>query len=140
MPYAVRRLERDPRRRSLMTAIVTLGGLVAAALVSAVLRGPISAVAAANHVAYSVPMAFDGFIAVSYMVATCGALLLSSDKVVVVYGIVNLVIVAVLAVLLTSGIISLWCLLAAATSIAIAVHLRQVHWRQENAAVALHAG
>jgi hypothetical protein len=62
-----------------------------------------------------------------YVVATCGSLILSSDRVVAIYGWMNLVVVATLAVLLTSGIISLWCVWAAVTSIAIAIHLRRLH-------------
>jgi len=62
-----------------------------------------------------------------YVVATCGALILSTDRVVAIYGWMNLVVVASLVVLFTSGIISLWCVWAAVTSIAIAIHLRHLH-------------
>jgi len=37
------------------------------------------------------------------------------------------------AALLTSGIISLWCVWAAVTSIAIAIHLRRLHGSGERA-------
>jgi hypothetical protein len=52
---------------------------------------------------------------------------LSSDRVVVMHGGVNLAAVAALAALLATGTISLWCLWAAVTSIAVAIHLRRIH-------------
>jgi hypothetical protein len=47
--------------------------------------------------------------------------------VVATYGWMNLVVVTTLAALLTSGVISLWCMWAAVTSFAIAIHLRRLH-------------
>ena len=137
VPFAVHRLETDERRRAFMAPLIGLGVLVAVALMVPVVRGPISFVDAGNHIAYSVSTEFGGLITVGYVVATCGALLLSSDKVVVIYGAVNLVAVAALAALQTTGVISLWCVLAAVTSIAIAVHLRRLHRQHQEAAALL---
>jgi hypothetical protein len=134
VPYAVRRLETDPRRRDRMTWLIGVGGVVAVALTIPLLVGPISAVDGGNHIAYSVPLAIGGLLTVLYVVATCGSLLLSTDKAVVIYGAVNLVAVTTLAALLTSGVISLWCVLAAVTSVAIAIHLRRLHRQHEQSA------
>lgn len=139
VPFAVHRLEADDRRRALMAPLIGLGVVVAIALMIPVIRGPISFVDAGNHIAYSVSTDFGGLITVGYVVATCGALLLSSDKVVVIYGAVNLVAVTTLAALQTTGVISLWCVLAAVTSIAIAIHLRRLHRQHQEAAALLMA-
>lgn len=117
-----------------MTPLIVLGGIVAVALTIPVVVGPVSAVAAGHHIAYSTPVVLGGILTAFYVVTTCGTLLLSSDKAVVIYGAVNLIAVAVLAVLLTTGVISLWCVWAAITSVAIAIHLRRVH-RQHDAAL-----
>jgi hypothetical protein len=53
--------------------------------------------------------------------------------VVATYGWRNLVVVTTRAALLTSGIISLWCVWAAVNSIAIAIHLRRLHGSGERA-------
>jgi hypothetical protein len=45
----------------------------------------------------------------------------------------NLVVVTTRAALLTSGVISLWCVWAAVISIAIAVYLRRLHGSGERA-------
>ena len=60
----------------------------------------------------------------AYVVATCGSLIISSYRDVAVFGIVNLVAVAVLAKLTIDGFASLWCGWAALSSAAFALHLR----------------
>lgn len=127
VPYAVRRVEVDGARRRVMYWLTGLGVVVATALTVPIILGPISVADGGYHLIYSTSLVLGGFLAVLYVVATCGALILSSDRVVAIYGWMNLVVVAGLAVLLTSGIISLWCVWAAVTSIAIAIHLRRLH-------------
>jgi hypothetical protein len=127
VPYAVRQLETDHKRRALMAPLLGLGVVVAAVLMFAIVKAPIVVVDGGNHLDYSASLGFGGMVTVLYVVATCGALLLSSDRVAVIHGGVNLVAVAALATLMATGVISLWCLWATVTSIAIAVHLRRVH-------------
>lgn len=137
VPYAVRHLEADKMRRALMSPLLGLGVVVAAVLMLVIVRTPIVVATGGNHLHYSASLEFGGLITVLYVVATCGALLLSSDRVVVMHGGVNLAVVAALAALLATGVISLWCLWAAVTSIAIATHLRRIHghpgssWRSQ---------
>lgn len=135
VPYAVRRLEVDGSRLPVMSTLVGLGVVVATALTLPLIFGSISVVDGGNHLAYSTSLVLGGLFAVLYVVATCGALVMSSDRVVAIYGWMNLVVVAALATLLTSGIISLWCVWAAVTSIAIAIHLRRRHGVGERAVV-----
>jgi hypothetical protein len=127
VPLAVRRLEPDLTRRRFMSAMVWVGAAVSTVLVIPTLSNPVSAVDAGTHVSYVTDLVLGGPVTVLYVMATCGSLLASSDRAVVWYGVVNLVVVSVLAGLLTSGVISLWCVWAAVTSIAIAVHLRRIH-------------
>lgn len=127
VPYAVRAVEPDAVRSRWMGALLGLGVGVSVALTVPVLMGPVSAADAGFHLAYSAPLVWGGPITVLYVIATCGALLLSSDSVVARYGIVNLVVVAALASLLTTGVVSLWCVWAAVSSVAVAVHLRRLH-------------
>lgn len=137
VPSAVRALEFEPSRRRSMRAVVWLGVLVAFALTVPIVAGPVAATTSEAHVAYSAELFWGGPFSVLYVAATCGALLASSDRVVRVYGLINLVAVGTLAILLTSGVISLWCVWAAVTSIAIAIHLRRQHRPHEALAVAV---
>ena len=135
VPYAVRRMEPDLDRRRGMSPLVVLGVIVAVALAVPVLIGPVTVSDGGLHLAYSVPLVFGGPLTALYVISTCGSLLMSSDRAAAAYGAVNLLIVTVLATLLTTAVISLWCVWAAVTSIAVAVHLRRSH--QPGAVVAL---
>ena len=124
VPLAILALEPSGRRKWIIAPFVALGGVVSAVLLAGVLRGPISARLAHYHIAYSSRMS-DGLLIVGlYIVATCGPLLLSGYRHVVIFGVVNLIAVAVLARITIDGFASLWCAWAAVTSGAIAAHLR----------------
>jgi hypothetical protein len=60
----------------------------------------------------------------AYVVATCGSLLFSGYRDIAIFGVVNLIAVAVLAHLEIDGFASLWCGWAAISSGAVALHLR----------------
>jgi hypothetical protein len=119
-----------------MRRLTWLGAAVAVGLTLPILLHPVSVSDAGSHIVYSPHLVQGGPLTVLYVVATCGALVLSSDRVVAGYGWMNLVMVSALATLLVTGVVSLWCVWAAVTSIAIALHLRLVHRRHE-ATVAL---
>jgi len=125
VPWVIRRLEPDPLRRRYASALVVAGVLVSVYLMVPVIRGPIHVVDGGFYLSYSVSLTFGGVVTAAYVATTCGSLLLSSDRYLVRYGIANLIAVTVLSVLLDRGVISLWCVWAAITSIAIAVHLRR---------------
>ncbi|HEV2686040.1 MAG TPA: DUF6629 family protein, partial [Actinomycetota bacterium] len=69
-------------------------------------------------------------------VAVCGALLLSSYRHVVIFGIANLIAVVVLARLTVDGFASLWCAYAAVACAAIAAPMRWGKHKLENDRVA----
>jgi membrane protein implicated in regulation of membrane protease activity len=71
-----------------------------------------------------VQLSHGGLIVALYVVAICGALLFSGYRHVAMFGIVNLVAVALLARLTLDGFTSLWCAYAALSAAAIALHVR----------------
>ena len=124
IPLAVRGFEPDRRRRRLMLPFAAVGTIVGIYLLGAMLRGPIDARLAHYHLAYSAPLSHGLLVTSFYVVAVCGALLLSSFRHVVIFGIANLIAVAVLARLTVDGFASLWCAYAAVACGAIAAHMR----------------
>ena len=80
-----------------MSPLLGLGIVVEGVLMFAMVNAPIVVVDGGNHIDYSVSLGFGGLITVLYVVATCGALLLSSDRVAVIHSGVNLIAVAALA-------------------------------------------
>jgi uncharacterized protein DUF6629 len=131
VPLAVMALE-ERRRKRVMVPFVVIGIGVATTLLVAMLRDAPTARLAPYHVAYGMHMSYGLPVVVLYVVATCGALLVSRYFDVRVYGIVNLVAVAILARLTVDGFASLWCAYAAIASGAIALHMRFGKTHQEH--------
>jgi Family of unknown function (DUF6629) len=124
VPVAILLVEPEGRRRLTMVPFVALGVVVAGVLLSAMLRGPVTAELGHYYIAYSTDLHAGGFVVMLYVIATCGALILSGVDDLARYGVVNLIAVVLLARLTIDGFASLWCAWAAISSAAFAVHLR----------------
>jgi hypothetical protein len=115
----------EPASRQVRTTVfVVLGVAVATELMHAVVRGPVSAGIEGHHLDYDVHLWQGTALAVLYVLATCGSLLVSDHPHVRAYGLVNLAAVGVLAWVDQSAFVSLWCLWAGVTSVWIDLHLR----------------
>ncbi len=124
VPLAILRLESTARRRWLITPFFLLGVGVAVVLLITMLRNGITVKLGHFHIAYSIGLK-NGFVVVGlYIVATCGSLLFSGYRDIVVFGLANVVAVVILARLTADGFASLWCFYAALASGAISLHMR----------------
>ncbi len=124
VPAAIWALEPPGRRRLAIAPFTGLGAVVSAVLLAALVRGPVTARLAHYHVAYGSGLHVGVAIVAAYVVATCGSALFSGYRHVAIFGVVNLIAVAILAPLEIDGFASLWCAWAAVTGGAIAAHLR----------------
>jgi hypothetical protein len=126
LPAAVALIERSTVRRRAVLAFTGLGVVVAIALGTALVRGPVNAVIDGRHIVYHLGALDAGSQWTAlYVVATCGAMLACSDRDIAVLGLANLIVVPVLMWLTISGFVSLWCFWAAMASVVIAWHLRR---------------
>jgi hypothetical protein len=123
VPFAVFALEPTARRRR-MVPFIALGAGVSAVLLTAMIRSPIGATERPYHLAYDVSISNGGLVVALYVAVVCGALLFSGYRHVAIFGVANLVAVAVLAWLTLDGFASLWCGYAAVSAGAIALHMR----------------
>jgi hypothetical protein len=124
VPVAILRLEPTARRRWRIAPFVALGVIVAAVLLVQMVQGPVSVRLGSYHLSYSIGLHGGVPIVGLYVIATCGALLLSGYRHVVILGVANLVAVVILARLTADGFASLWCFYAALVSGAISLHMR----------------
>lgn len=124
VPIAVLALEPTHQRRRTMMPFVVLGAAVSAVLLAAMLRGPNDVTEHPYHLAYSINISHGGLVVALYVVATCGALLFSGYRHIEIFGVANLIAVALLAWLTIDGFASLWCAYAALAAGAIALHMR----------------
>jgi len=130
VPVAVLLSEPTRARQAMMTPFVAIGAIVAAVLLAAMVRGPISVHLRPYHLSYGLKLSETLAVIVLYVVAVCGAMLFSGHRHMVTFGAVNLVAIAVIAWLTVDGFASVWCGWAAITAAAIAVKMRWAGPRQ----------
>ena len=126
VPVAVYFVEPDPGRRRLMVPFGVVGIGVAVMLMAELISGPVDAEVACRYIDYNLSLGYGGQITAFYVAATCGPPLLSSNRRVVVFGLLNMAAVVAIAGLLSNGVISVWCAWAAVISVIIVVHMRSV--------------
>jgi hypothetical protein len=124
VPVLLAVFEHSRHRRWRYVPFVALGAYVSGVLLEAMLVGRPSARLGAYHLVYSIGLQHGVLFIGLYIVATCGPLLASGRRVLVWFGLANLLAVIILARLCASGFTSLWCFYAALVSGAIALHLR----------------
>ncbi len=143
VPLAVLLIEPSKKRRYVTVPFCLMGLFVGLMLAQAMLQGHYGATEAPYHVAYHLGIKDSLPLVAAYVASVCGALLISGQRHVVIFGAVNLIAVAVIAKLTVDGFASVWCGWAAVTSGAIALHMRISHANpalgdQEKAEVSSH--
>jgi len=124
VPLAVLMLEPTQGRRMLIAPFVVLGVAVAVDLLVTMLHGPVTVRLGSYHLAYSIGLRHGVLVVGLYVLATCGSMLASGYRDIVVFGLANLAAVIVLARLTADGFTSLWCFYAALACGAICLHMR----------------
>lgn len=125
VPFAFRTLGRS-RLPALDGAFVLAGTVAGFAGLWALLDGPVGRRIDGHWISYSVGMPANAVVFTLYVFATCGPGLVSRSRRLVLFGAANLAVVAGLAVLAQTAVISLWCFWAAITSVLIDAHVRRV--------------
>jgi hypothetical protein len=138
VPAVISWLEPDPARRRSMRHLALIGAAVSLVLVAAMLQGPVEASIGGRYIAYEISLSHGGMVVAGYVVATCGALLISSHTIIARFGFFNLAAVGILVWLNTTGFASLWCAWAAIASLGIALRLRSGSLVVEDSATARH--
>jgi len=126
VPLALFGVETVRGRRRWMLALLALGAVTSALLLVDIIRHPVGASIDGSHIAYVSGGPNALALGVLYVVATCGALLVASSRMLAAFGLVNLAAVIALTWLTFTGLTSLWCAWAALTSVVVAVYLRRV--------------
>jgi hypothetical protein len=125
VPFAMLGVETRVHRRQWMKVFLAVGTITSAALLVAIISGPVGASIDGSHIAYTANISYAGILIALYIVATCGACLVASNRWLVLLGLANLAAVIALGWITFTGFTSLWCAWAALTSVAIAIYLRR---------------
>lgn len=124
VPLVVMGLEPTTPRRWRIAPFLVVGIGVAAVLLEAMVRTHPTVHLGAYHLSYTIGLQHGIPIIGCYIVATCGSLLASGFRDIVIFGLANVVAVVILARLSADGFASLWCFYAALASGAIVLHMR----------------
>lgn len=118
VPLAVLALEDDSRRRRLLTALLVLGVVLAAARAYSLWAYPVSAGILGHHIQYRLdtPWALRRTGDIMYVIVTVGSPLLASSKLIRLMGLMVLVSLIVSKLFFYDTFISVWCFFAAIVS------------------------
>ena len=126
MPAAVALMEPPGWRRGAILGLTGIGALVCAWDVSGLIFLPSRCFIEQNSIAYRNPMTGNIWISYLYILATCGALLLSTHRVVRWYGVLNVVALTITEIVKQYAFASVWCFYAAIMSVMIYWQFRRL--------------
>jgi hypothetical protein len=124
VPLVIMLLEPTVRRRLSIVPFLAIGAAVSTVLLETILVNRPTVTLGAYHLAYSIGLQHGVVVIGLYIVATCGSLLASGFRHIVVFGLANVVAVSILARLSADGFASLWCFYAAVACGGIMLHMR----------------
>jgi hypothetical protein len=127
LPLSVLLFEPDIKSRRRMLPFLVVGALTALYILWALIAYPLQIFIEGNSIVYINPATNNTFVAILYVIATCGSLLFSKVKDMVVFGIANLAILLVVMALKRYAFTSLWCAYAAVASVIILVYFWKSH-------------
>jgi hypothetical protein len=119
LPISILLFEPDVKSRRRMVPFVVVGGATTLYVLWALAAYPTQAYVQQNSIVYSNQATNHPIMSVFYVFATCGALLFSHVRAIVVFGVVNLVILLVVSAIKEYAFTSVWCAYAAVASVII---------------------
>jgi hypothetical protein len=119
MPLSVLLFEADVKSRRRMLPFLVIGGLTTLYMLWALIAYPLEISVKGNSIEYINQATNNTFVAILYVVATCGSLLFSKVKDMVIFGIANLAILLAVMEVKRYAFTSLWCAYAAIASVII---------------------
>ncbi len=119
MPLAVLLMEPPGRRRNAIIALTGLGALVCAWMIYGLIFFESHCFIEQNSIAYRNQLTGSFAVSLLYILAICGALLLSSHHVIRWYGILNVIALTITQIVKEAAFASVWCFYAAVLSIMI---------------------
>jgi len=104
---------------------VLLGGCLALYILWGLTAFPLQVSARSHSIVYVNPVTTKAAVAVLYVIATCGALLLSGFRYLIALGIANVIGLLVVMIVMRYAFTSIWCAYAAVISVLIYFHFRR---------------
>lgn len=122
LPLSVYLIEPTEHRRNRMLWFVLLGGGLMLYLLWGLTAYPLQVSARTHSIVYFNPITTTKVVAVLYVIATCGALLFSGFRDLIVLGIGNIIGLTIVMLVMSYAFTSIWCAYAAVISVLIYYH------------------
>jgi hypothetical protein len=119
LPLSVLLFEPDAKSRRRMLPFLVVGGLTTLFILWALTAYPTEIFVKGNSIVYINHATNNIWVAIFYVIATCGSLLFSKVKDMVIFGLANLAILLVVMAFKRYAFTSLWCAYAAVASVII---------------------
>jgi hypothetical protein len=139
VPLSASLFEPDRRRRRIMHGLTALGGVVGAFLLYVSSHDQVTVVIERHHLRYDFPLHPGWMVSATYVAATCLALVLSSHRFVVIFGVAMTAAMAVTTAMNAFAFSSVWCFFAALLSLGLFVHYRTARGETEPAVAMVRA-
>jgi hypothetical protein len=117
LPMSVLLFEPNARSRKRMRPLVVVGGLTTLYILWALTAFPTQIFVRGNSIVYTNPATNNIFVGIFYIIATCGSLLFSRVKDMLIFGIANLAILLTVMAVKSYAFTSVWCAYAAVASV-----------------------
>jgi hypothetical protein len=122
VPLAIWLLEPRGLHRQLIAALLVIGGLLMAYVTWGLLRHPTQVFVSHYSLVYSNPHTRHLWVALVYILTTCGSLILSRSVAIQLFGVLNLVGLLLVYWIAQYSFTALWCLYAALVSVILYLH------------------
>ena len=119
LPLSVLLFEPNAKSRQRMLPFVVLGGATTLYMLWALTAYPLQLYVRENSIVYINQATNNTAVALLYVIATCGSLFFSKIRMMVIFGLANLVILLVVMEVKRYAFTSLWCAYAAVASVII---------------------
>ena len=117
MPLAVLLMEPAGWRRRAILALTCIGAVACIWDIIGLIAFPSHTFVQCHSIVYRNPLTGNLFISCLYILATCGALLLSTHRVVMWYGVLNIIGLTIVEIVRDFAFASVWCFYAAILSV-----------------------
>lgn len=125
LPLSVYLIEPTKRKQKRMLWFVLLGGGLMLYLLWGLTAYPLQVYAHGHSIVYFNPVTTTTAVAVLYVMATCGALLLSGFRYLIALGVANVIGLLTVMIVMRYAFTSIWCAYAAVISVLIYFHFRR---------------
>jgi len=119
LPWSVFLIEPTLHRRRRMLYFVLLGGILSLYIIWGLIDAPLNVFIRNHTIVYDNRFTSSIFVGGVYVIATCGSLLFSGYRYLVVFGILNIIGLVAVLIVYAYAFTSLWCAYAAVMSVII---------------------